>query len=382
MDQYGVQQELEELEKILGGIDTLGLVIRGHIYLEQVLKQFLELAHPRDAKNLHGFANHIDLALASGLKAQYKAPLQNINRLRNKFAHQLDTELSRAAVTSLYQSFSDEDSKVVDELFTNLKATFGWPHECFGDLDPKDAFSFLVITLWAILRAAAIRAHPGYRPEPGPALIQITEPLISLYQEADEIRRLNDDLDYLCCAYRRIEAWWQKNFEAMIDIKLVILSEAPLFGDTESYIYNPDSKLTNFLYPKNLSLISFRNSLRTKTDLLIALRELGILILDIFPYAFNTNNTPFSYRKLGKTAKKKLLEASSGFHLRPKLQAIRERSNATHYCARYAVVSDILETVTPECLDNPEFRPSTLPIISMQGGTIDKDKLKRVYDDG
>ena len=66
---------------------------------------------------------------------------------------------------------------------------------------------------------------------------------------------LNKDLDYLINAYHEIHSLWIENLKRIDEVKLVVLGEAPLWGAKKSYIYNPDTKNTQFFHRKDLEPI-------------------------------------------------------------------------------------------------------------------------------
>jgi len=59
----------EELERHLRGEDDVGVVIRGHMGLENALNTLLEVALPNGLSNLENlrFPARVDLAIATGL---------------------------------------------------------------------------------------------------------------------------------------------------------------------------------------------------------------------------------------------------------------------------------------------------------------------------
>ena len=103
------------------------------------------------------------------------------------------------------------------------------------------------------------------------------------------------DYDYLWSAYLAIEQYWYSEFERLDNIKVILLSEAPLYGDKKSYFYNPEVGATAFFGyahfrtifgEKNLLAFSSGEAVRSKKlKLFDAMRREGILILDLFPFA-------------------------------------------------------------------------------------------------
>ncbi len=94
--------------------DPLGIVIRGLIYIESALIKLLEegVRKPNAidfAKDLN-FPTKVDLAVALGmLKDDEKAVLLNLNRLRNKLAHNVEVQVGRDDEDALVKSLSEDD---------------------------------------------------------------------------------------------------------------------------------------------------------------------------------------------------------------------------------------------------------------------------------
>ncbi len=102
---------------------------------------------------------------------------------------------------------------------------------------------------------------------------------------------LKDDVEYLVDTYSKTEKFWRENFKKCTSVKIIILGEAPLFGCKESYIYNPETKPTPFLNCKNIEKIccGVKESeipLISKDEMLAEMLNLGIVVLNLFPFAF------------------------------------------------------------------------------------------------
>jgi len=161
------------------------------------------------------------------------------------------------------------------------------------------------------------------------------EPLIDLFG-AEEI----DDLykDYLI-----IEKQWEKFFKRMNFINLVIIAETPLSG--ERYIYNPKKNHdsgTQFLRKKQLQecLEIYKRSEcslegKGKMELMI---ELGILVIEAYPFALNPDqHIKMNYKKgLGVKNKKELFLRTSSWHFFNKIKKINPKVGPqTVYAFRY-----------------------------------------------
>lgn len=142
----------------------MGAVVRAHIRIENLLIQTIEnlLPHPKHLKNLGlDYDGRVTLALALGLKEQFGPPFRTLGKLRNDFAHKLDTSLTKQVVSNLYNSLSSEDKEQVQACFKRIKDENEETRHIkrFADLEPRDQFKLIAITLWAVVRAA-VNLHP------------------------------------------------------------------------------------------------------------------------------------------------------------------------------------------------------------------------------
>ena len=133
----------------------------------------------------------------------------------------------------------------------------------------------------------------------------------------------------------------------MIDypIKLVLIGESPL--RSENYIYNNgNTKGSPFLPEKHinhcLTLLGKDIPPSEEENKRPALmNELGLLVLDMFPFAFNSKDTPkFSYEsyytKKGEAHLEELFLQSVSWHLSEKIEKINSKVNEkTAYAFRY-----------------------------------------------
>lgn len=163
-------------------------------------------------------------------------------------------------------------------------------------------------------------------------------PLEPLYSQRNI--PLDTDIEYLVNAYKHTEKLWWDNFLSMEKVKYVLVAEAPRYGEEKSYIYNPKISGTSFLGVCTVNKISenlgIRSRLAGKPDMLKRMRELGLLVVDLFPYAFNPQ-TQLEYEGIGCLYRKTLCKASSNWHLKPKFLEIEKKSNRTILCGvRYS----------------------------------------------
>lgn len=96
----------------------------------------------------------------------------------------------------------------------------------------------------------------------------------------------SDEL-YLRRAFYGIEYFWLTQYLNLKDIRYVMISEAPLWGDTDAYFYNPNfTGNARFFSNKDLNYILKLNT-TTRPQMINVLNKIGFLVLDVFPFAFN-----------------------------------------------------------------------------------------------
>lgn len=154
-----IQDEIQELTRDLFREDEMGAVIRVHLRIENLLIQTIEclLPNPKHLPRLN-YDARVKLALALGLKERFGPPFMALGKLRNAFAHKLDTSLTKRAVNDLYTTLGPEEKDHVQKTFKHIKndnpETRHIDH--FADLDAGDQFKIIAISLWAVVRSAVI----------------------------------------------------------------------------------------------------------------------------------------------------------------------------------------------------------------------------------
>jgi hypothetical protein len=196
------------------------------------------------------------------------------------------------------------------------------------------------------------------------------------------------DTGYLFPAYEKVESLWAAQFKRIKKIHLVLLSEAPLFGDRECYLYNPLAPVTRFFSYKDYVAIAprkdfphFSTVLERKTFLLRGLSSLGILILDIFPFPLN-RCTARSYASFTNEEFQELFRQTSPYHFKPKvLRLLRKATPRTIFAFRYERLRNSVGALVKDELGHagvPLGRIWT-ETISGKYGVLLGDRLKKAY---
>ncbi len=154
-----------------------------------------------------------------------------------------------------------------------------------------------------------------------------------------------EEKEYLYNAYINIEKFWYQNFNLINKLNFVLIGEAPLYKDGESYFYNPNSGATNFFNYKNCidifgelkSPSKIINGKRVrKHEMLEKLRDNGLLILDLFPFCFAKDYTQINYRQLRKRDLIFLFSLIKKSFLKEKLNDIYKKNPSVSFGFRYA----------------------------------------------
>ncbi len=118
----------------------------------------------------------------------------------------------------------------------------------------------------------------------------LAEKLNVIYQEENKGSRIQADLKYLGMAYRFTEERWLAQLQNTVP-KVVMLSEAPLFGENKNYFYNPDTAPSSFFWFDDAKAVAgndfahgkkFECARERKQFLIKAVTCNGLLILDLF----------------------------------------------------------------------------------------------------
>lgn len=209
------------------------------------------------------------------------------------------------------------------------------------------------------------------------------------YRTSGAEDQIDQDFSYLETAFNRIEQLWLEAIIPAHIIKLVLLAEAPMFCETESYIYNPSAGATDFFtYVDAEELVgpisetsSLINGLRPrKKEMIFRLTKAGIIILDLFPFALKLNYTAVDYRTLsGKETYKELFRDTMHHYFLPKLCSIKSKfANPVKFAFRYAGVRNQLETVVIKAIKS-QIGIDFKKIISVHDGrSMNRKQLKNL----
>ena len=203
------------------------------------------------------------------------------------------------------------------------------------------------------------------------------EILRDFYAQNGILKYFERDNTYLETAFHEINEMWFRNLECIKEVKYLMIAEAPLWGKDKSYIYNPETKNTSFFYKSDLEYV-LNIQIADKQDFINCCNEIGLLIIDISPFALNTEDTIINYRSISANQYLKLVKNTFPFYFEQKLMSVsNKKSDSIKAFFRYARVKKRFLPLISEALIDYHFIKSANEIsdISKQGWSMDKVKI-------
>lgn len=204
-----------------------------------------------------------------------------------------------------------------------------------------------------------------------------------LYDRRGVTEFFRRDEAYLRQAYIEIEALWLSQLHRHEAMRFVMISEAPLLGDEKRYVYNPSAECSRFLQESDLERIVGRR-LHGKAELLDALVEASLVIIDVFPFALKPHLTAVAYSRdpqgtLADDEYAALARECSLPYLKTRLAMLApklDRGALSFF--RYQRVADLAGPLAP--LLSEHGAPLTSPprVVSGRCGYVDREALHRL----
>jgi hypothetical protein len=205
--------------------------------------------------------------------------------------------------------------------------------------------------------------------------------LYEIYVQENIVKDYTEDEKYLKQAFTFTEQYWNEQADKIDSVRILIFSEAPLFGNEKAYIYNPNYGFTAFFHFNDL-IVVFGEKMRTdfpairekKKYFISMLNEAGILILDIFPFAFNPKITGnVSYQSISARLYFELFERTAAYYLLPKLFAIRSKiTENTVFAVRYKKLLTKIGPLIDSALSETGLKNRS--VISLNGPNMSMDR--------
>ncbi len=136
-----------EIRSMFEGDDALGVILKGHLYVEHYLALVLSRVPALTPGRVFelSFAQKIDHAVQAGIiPADETGTLRLINKIRNRFAHQPRSYFSQDDAEAVWSSLS---ARMIDR-FSNA----GRPGPEYFDL-PIDVFKCCVVVMCSLLES-------------------------------------------------------------------------------------------------------------------------------------------------------------------------------------------------------------------------------------
>jgi hypothetical protein len=217
----------------------------------------------------------------------------------------------------------------------------------------------------------------------------ISNTLKEIYQEQNILHYFEEDEIYLKNAFKVTEQLWNEQFNKIDKLKIIMISESPLFGDIQRYIYNPNTPASVFFHFKDLE--AFLEDGQTikrprivqeqKRVMFEYFQKNGFITLDIFPFALNPKHTRIHYRKMSNGLYHQLLKVTAENYLIPKLKLCLAKSDEhTHYVYRYKRLFDKTENHFENVLNNISSKDTKYKIDTINGTnmSLDRNKLREL----
>jgi len=217
----------------------------------------------------------------------------------------------------------------------------------------------------------------------------ISDSLKEIYQEQNISHHFEKDEIYLKNAFEVTEKLWDEQFNKIDKLKIIMISESPLFGDIQRYIYNPNTPASVFFHFKDLeAFLEYGQTIKKpkivqeqKKIMFEYFRKNGFITLDIFPFALNPKHTKIHYRKMSKKLYHQLLKVTTENYLMPKLKLCLAKSDEhTHYAYRYKRLFDKTENHFENVLNNINSKDTKYKIDTINGTnmSLDRNKLREL----
>ncbi len=192
--------------------------------------------------------------------------------------------------------------------------------------------------------------------------------------------RFDNDNLYLENAFNEINRIWTENLNEIEKVNFVLIAEAPLWGQTRKYIYNPAINNSQFFYRSDLSDI-LNIQIANKLEFLKILNKIGLVVVDISPFPLNPKNTAINYRDLSINQYRQLVSMTLPYFFNEKIKEIsNKKSENCKVFFRYTRVKNIFEDLIIKTLVDHKMVTTIdeLSDISQKGGGINKAMLGKI----
>ena len=216
---------------------------------------------------------------------------------------------------------------------------------------------------------------------------QILREFYARHDLTDCFERVNT---YLESAFDEINRIWFDNLYKIDEVNYLMIAEAPLWGKSKSYIYNPATPFTQFFQKSDLEYV-LGTKIRDKAEFIDRCNQIGLLIIDISPFALNTEDTTINYRRksklnpygITKREYRLLIQETLPTFFDCKIEKIAPKASCDiRVFFRYARVENTFRDIIADSLIKYNLLASAndLPEISNPAGGIDRNKIKTIIN--
>jgi hypothetical protein len=155
----GIEATQMELTNHLMAEDPLPVVMRGHMYIERELKDFVQASGLPERQIPSKYAHLVQRAVKLGLPNEFSKQLVFMGKLRNRFGHHLNAKISKADAEEFAAAY-DLGDDVIEHAYQNTLAKMNDTTRArsVSDLEPKERVVLHIIVLWAGVAVATAKA--------------------------------------------------------------------------------------------------------------------------------------------------------------------------------------------------------------------------------
>jgi hypothetical protein len=186
---------------------------------------------------------------------------------------------------------------------------------------------------------------------------------------------------YLKKAFVATERMWAENVSKVAEVRFVMLAESPQFGAGERYFYNTATPFSSFFHFDDAESILGRGFANGRTDkqfLLAELARAGFVILDIFPFALNQDDTPsVKYEELRRRPRRyrELFQRTASLYFDKKRDLILQHGSPL-FLFRYGHMKRTLGAFVDAELAKRNI--GATPSIGSKNMPLDRGKLRQI----
>lgn len=209
-----------------------------------------------------------------------------------------------------------------------------------------------------------------------------------IYQKYNLLHIYDNDKKYLEDSFHKIESMWMTEYNKLNSINIILISESPLFGKEENYIYNTNTPPSSFFRFNDIkflpNFVQFKQTPNTneeKKEIMInQFIKSGVIVLDIFPFPLNKKDTIINYQNMSKKFYNDILDYTKDSYLIPKLKLCLDKThNNSYFLYRYKRLYDKTDNHLENVLKEIGRDNYKIDTIHSNNIPIDRNKLYALF---